>query len=154
MPAEQTGSIGARVKGWLNNRSETIETASAIEQQAKMSHLSEHLANERTYLAYLRTSIALMNFGIAINRFSLYLEESDRGPNAQRWMSKLVGSEQLGITMVILGMLLLIWAAYDYTEVIRRIEAQDFRPRTRGIYGLTATVLVAATGSVVWLFLR
>ena len=44
------------------------------------AHLSEHLANERTYLAYLRTAISLISFGITINRFSIYLVQSKLPP--------------------------------------------------------------------------
>jgi hypothetical protein len=34
--------------------------------------VGDHLANERTYLAWLRTALSISAFGIAINRFSLY----------------------------------------------------------------------------------
>ena len=39
------------------------------------SRLREHLANERTFLAWLRTSIALIGFGLAIARFGLFLRQ-------------------------------------------------------------------------------
>ena len=45
------------------------------EQQAKQHHVSEHLANERTILAWIRTAIAVMTLGVGINRFSLFLVE-------------------------------------------------------------------------------
>jgi len=35
--------------------------------------LKDHLANERTFLAWLRTSIALMAFGFVVMKFSLFL---------------------------------------------------------------------------------
>jgi putative membrane protein len=35
----------------------------------------EHLANERTFLAWIRTSIALMGFGFVIVKFTLFLKE-------------------------------------------------------------------------------
>ncbi|NJL80098.1 MAG: DUF202 domain-containing protein [Richelia sp. SM2_1_7] len=34
--------------------------------QNRESRLREHLANERTFLAWLRTSISLIGFGLAI----------------------------------------------------------------------------------------
>ena len=48
------------------------------QQQAELHHVSEHLANERTILAWVRTAIAVMTLGIAINRFSLFLIEFAR----------------------------------------------------------------------------
>jgi putative membrane protein len=131
----------------------TIETESAIARHTRLTHLSEHLANERTYLAYLRTSVALMSFGFAINRFGLYLEQSREMPIRNRISSALAGSEQLGIAMALVGIALLVWASIYYSQVFRQIEARDFRPIRRSIFVLTSLVLVAELGVVVWLFL-
>ena len=131
----------------------TAEANKAVAAHTRLTHLSEHLANERTYLAYMRTSVSLMSFGIAINRFSMYLEQSHDTPSSQRLGGKLVSSEELGIGMVFLGLALLVWAALHYDMVLRRIEEQDFRARPRPIYILTALVLISGISSVVWLFL-
>ena len=40
-------------------------------------NINEHLANERTFLAWVRTSIALMGFGVVIARLRFTLIESD-----------------------------------------------------------------------------
>jgi putative membrane protein len=122
-------------------------------QRARPLFLSDHLANERTYLAYLRTAVSLMSFGIAINRFSFFLAQSNSLPNRPHPASWLVSSEQLGIGMVALGMVLLVWAAVHYALILRQIERQDFRPRPRNVLILTALVLVCAAGGVVWLFI-
>jgi putative membrane protein len=37
-------------------------------------NLTEHQANERTFLAWLRTSIAIIAFGFVLERFSLFLK--------------------------------------------------------------------------------
>lgn len=36
---------------------------------------SDHLANERTFLAWVRTSIALMGFGFVVVKFSLFIKQ-------------------------------------------------------------------------------
>ena len=36
---------------------------------------SDHLANERTFLAWIRTSIALMGFGFVVVKFSLFVKQ-------------------------------------------------------------------------------
>ncbi len=36
---------------------------------------ADHLANERTFLAWIRTSIALMGFGFVIVKFALFIRE-------------------------------------------------------------------------------
>ena len=128
-------------------------SGNAVAEHTRLTHLSEHLANERTYLAYLRTAVSLMSFGIAVNRFSLYLEQSDRQrTTGERLGSRFISSEQLGIGMVFLGMALLVWAALHYEVVMRRIEAQNYRARPLSIIILSALVLLFGISSVVSLF--
>jgi putative membrane protein len=85
-------------------------------------------------VAYLRTSVSLMSFGLAINRFSIYLEQPREAPSRPRFSSTLVGSEQLGIAMVFLGMALLVWASVYYKQVFRQIEGRNFHPIRRSIF--------------------
>jgi putative membrane protein len=114
-------------------------------------HLSEHLSNERTHLAYLRTSIAVMSFGITINRFSLYLLQSEKitTETPRRMMED---TEQVGFGMVIFGMLLMLWAGIRYTTVSRAIDRGDFRPSKKMIWIITIGVLLLGASSLVWLF--
>ena len=86
------------------------------------AHLSEHLANERTYLAYLRTSISLISFGITINRFSIYLVQSKLLPERHLPTWDLIGVSRIGFGMVIFGLGLLVWAALHSTHVSRAID--------------------------------
>ena len=36
-----------------------------------------HLANERTFLAWIRTSIAMMAFGFVVEKFALFVKEAE-----------------------------------------------------------------------------
>ncbi len=117
--------------------------------------LSDHLANERTYLAYVRTTIALISFGITINRFSLYLiqlKELDPTPMGRRLF--LADTEQLGFTMVIAGIVLIIWSAIRYTVVSNQIERGEFVPNRTMIWLMTVGILALGALSVIWLFQR
>lgn len=40
--------------------------------QRSSDRVREHLANERTYLAWMRTAIALMGFGVVIVRIQVF----------------------------------------------------------------------------------
>lgn len=53
---------------------ETMEVAEKEEKTQKRSAglVLEHLANERTYLAWMRTAIALMGFGVVIVRLRIF----------------------------------------------------------------------------------
>ncbi|MGI0068832.1 MAG: YidH family protein, partial [Nitrosopumilaceae archaeon] len=46
-----------------------------MSEDKKPDRSTEHLANERTFLAWLRTCIALMGLGFVVARFSLFLRE-------------------------------------------------------------------------------
>ena len=44
-------------------------------QPDKPKNLNDHLANERTFLAWLRTGIGVMAFGFVVVKFSLFLKQ-------------------------------------------------------------------------------
>jgi putative membrane protein len=115
-------------------------------------HLSDHLANERTYLAYLRTSIALIGFGVTINRFSIYLVQSKTLPERalSRW--NLGGVSRVGFGMVIFGLILLAWATIHFTQVNRGIERGTYRPSIVLPWIITAAVILGGGLSLIWLF--
>ena len=117
-------------------------------------YVREYLANERTYLAYLRTSLALLSLGISINRFSLFLLERNKVPAASQMTQTLVGAEQLGIGMAILGLVLLGWGTVHYALIFRQISTQTYRPGTVAVWVLSGIVFVAALAGVGLLFTR
>ena len=45
------------------------------EDKAKNSHITDHLANERTFLAWIRTSIGIMAFGFVVQKFALFMRQ-------------------------------------------------------------------------------
>jgi putative membrane protein len=117
-------------------------------------HIRDHLANERTYLAYVRTSLALLSLGITINRFALFLLERNAMPAASGAHATLVSAEQLGIGMVLLGLVLLLYGMVHFTTMHRQINAQTYRPNLRAMWVLSAIILVGAIGGVLLLFTR
>jgi putative membrane protein len=123
--------------------------------------LPEHLANERTYLAYVRTSIALISFGITINRFSLFLIETRPGvmeekpaPAVPAPRLLLGDTEHLGMGMVIGGLVLLVWSAIRYSRIRVQIQRDTFTSDSITIWFVTLGVLVLGVWSVLWLFQR
>ena len=115
-------------------------------------HLSEHLANERTYLAYLRTSISLISFGITINRFSLYLIQSDKVPERALSHWTMVGVGRLGFGMVVFGLVLVVWAPIHWMQVSRGIDQGDYKPNLASVWVITAGILLGGAIGLIWLF--
>ena len=46
-----------------------------LKTENESTRAREHLANERTLLAWIRTAIALMGLGFVVARFGLFLRE-------------------------------------------------------------------------------
>jgi putative membrane protein len=117
-------------------------------------HIRDHLANERTFLAYLRTSLSLLSLGVSVNRFSLYLLEKNKISADTTSGTTLVGAEYLGIGMAVVGLILLVYGIVRFTQMNGQIEAQAFRPNIRAMWVLSVIILIGAIGAVAVLFTR
>lgn len=111
----------------------------------KIDRQREHQANERTFLAWIRTSIAMISFGLAIARFGLFLHELqysvDAAPSSRSALSPAVSSQTLGIGLVTVGIIMILFAVWQYNRVFWQIETADYRP-SRIIVWLTAGLVL------------
>jgi putative membrane protein len=112
--------------------------------QTRLQHVSEHLANERTVLAWIRTAIAVMTLGVAINRFSLFLMEFSKTVPGGR--SANIHAEEVGIGLVVLGVVLLIGGTWHYLHVANAIDSESYQP-TRWVIVLTSFAVLVLGGS-------
>lgn len=114
----------------------------------------EHQANERTFLAWLRTSIALIGFGFAIARFGLFLRQLQSAVTSQAVSTQLLfSSENLGVSLVIVGIVVIALAAWRYNQVFWQIEREDYQPNRLMVWLITGIVMLLGTLSiplVVW----
>lgn len=121
-----------------------------MERPQAPQHISDHLANERTILAWIRTAISVIALGVAINRFSLFLKEfyqiAPQAGSANRH------AESLGIGLVILGLVLMCGAIWHYLQVANAIDRQTYRA-PRLVMALASLAVVAVGGvTLIWLF--
>lgn len=104
----------------------------------------EHQANERTFLAWLRTSIALIGFGFAIARFSLFLRQLQanvaQDPRQVDPVHALLNAENLGLLLVVFGVLMIGLSAWRYNQVLQQIEQGNFRPSRLVIWMMAGVV--------------
>jgi len=107
----------------------------------KIDRQREHQANERTFLAWLRTSIALISFGFAIARFSLFLRQLEASITPQESAAKPFHSE-LGVSLVIFGIVVILLAAWRYNQVFGQIERGNYRPYRLMVWITTSVVVV------------
>ena len=87
------------------------------------THLRDHLANERTFLAWVRTSLGMLAFGFVLERFSLYL----------RYLMPSMSSEgaqpsHIGVGLVWLGTVMIPFALWRFFREARDIENPTMHP--------------------------
>jgi putative membrane protein len=104
----------------------------------------DHLANERTFLAWVRTGAAIVVFGFAIGRFSIAMRQltalsghAVRTAGLSVWMG--AGSILAGIVLVIAGLV-------RYRKTRRQLDSGTFEPA--GFVVDLVTVLTVVFGLV------
>lgn len=111
---------------------------------------TDHLANERTFLAWIRTSIGLMAFGFAVAKFTLFVKQLsysiDHPPIASRGFSS-----SFGILLVAIGALLGILAFLRYRYVEKQLQKGLYTSAQPLIFFLAGFILL--TGILLILYL-
>ncbi len=120
-----------------------------------------HMANERTFLAWIRTSIAIMAFGFVVEKFGLFvrqfsyfLSQSGALPKAgvQPVVSPPTGySSILGILLVAFGAIMSILAFVRYKKVERQIDEDTYHPSRVLDLLLVMTILAVAVFLILYL---
>ena len=93
---------------------------------------SDHLANERTFLAWVRTSISVIVFGFVVAKFGITLRQFFRFENLDPHETGI--SLALGVSFMVVGILMAILAIWRYQLTRVQIEQADFRPANKIIY--------------------
>src|SRR5438128_10017656 len=97
----------------------------AIHREVPEAHrASEHLDNERTFLAWVRTTVALMSLGFVVARLSPSVGAASAN-NTSRIFAKTL---PVGIVLVVFGALVTVLAAWRYDRVNRQVEAGIVTP--------------------------
>jgi putative membrane protein len=101
----------------------------------------DHLANERTVLAWQRTALAIVGIGFVVDRFAL-------GPSGPT----LLGSF-LGTALVVIGAAISVVGAYRFVRTEREIDTRTYRPAILAHLVLTGAVVVGAIAIALFVML-
>ena len=113
--------------------------------------LREHLANERTFLAWVRTSVALIGLGFVIVKFALFIKElSIVFQNSSVEMSEGF-SAIIGVVIVAFGVGLSPFAFFQYKKVEKQINNQSYK--SSSFLSLILTLSIIIGGALIILHL-
>ena len=110
----------------------------------------DHLANERTLLAWVRTGVAIAGLGVVVARFGLLIREL--GPNAPRHTPPGL-STGFGVILVACSAALVILATLRYRGTATAIDTNTYRWSFGLILTLCSGFVVVAVLLVVYLLL-
>ena len=131
--------------------SEMIE----VKKSALTRNRRVHMANERTFLAWIRTSIGIMAFGFVVEKFALFIKQMSLilgNANIENSMPPSHGySAIVGISLVGLGTLMGLLAFVRYKKVERQIDEDTYQPSSILDMLLTLSVLAVGIFLVVYL---
>ncbi len=107
------------------------------------SRVRDHLANERTYLAWMRTAIALMGFGVVIVRLRAFHPPMTHQPG-NGW--------RLGLFFALIGLVTVLLSTGHYFAVRYDIDSDTYEPPDRWVILFSLAVILLGSGVIYFLF--
>lgn len=107
------------------------------------SRVRDHLANERTYLAWMRTAIALMGFGVVIVRLRAFQAPIQTTPG-NGW--------KLGLIFSLVGLATVLVSTRHYFSSRYDIDADTYEPADRWVIVFSLAVTLLGAGVIYFFF--
>jgi putative membrane protein len=115
-------------------------------------HLSDHLAAERTFLAWIRTGLALMGFGFVVARFGLFLQELQSIRPAGTSHSYGL-SLWFGTGLISAGVVVDVYSSLRYSRLIGHMNASGSITRKRSATAVAIALFLAFVGIAMAIYL-
>jgi putative membrane protein len=123
-----------------------------------ISHARDHMANERTFLAWIRTSIGIMAFGFVVEKFTIFMKQishllgkSDSPPNPDAVHALQGYSSIFGVFLVGLGVLICLLAFIKYKNIEKQIETGSYHSSMLLYVMLTLFVFLIGVFLIIYL---
>lgn len=124
-------------------------------ESAKAGNRRVHMANERTFLAWIRTSIGIMAFGFVVEKFGLFIKQMsfflDQSTPGNTLPPSHGYSAIVGIFLVGFGTLMGLLAYVRYKKVERQIDEDAYQSSSVLYLLLLLSVLTVGIFLVIYL---
>lgn len=94
----------------------------------KKPSAADHLANERTFLAWIRTSIAVMGFGFVVVKFSLFIRQLASLVDVRLVIPGKGYSPVIGIFLIIIGAIVSLLSFIRYKNIEKQLTSGEYFP--------------------------
>ncbi|WP_439559225.1 YidH family protein [Dyadobacter sp.] len=111
----------------------------------------DHLANERTFLAWVRTSIGIMGFGFVVVKFSLFVRQIAAALGSKPQIHSTGYSPVIGVLLVSLGALTTLFSYIRYTNTKKQLEQGQYYQSSLLIKWMTAVIFLASILLIIYL---
>ena len=126
-----------------------MTTMTAPVPSTQSGKAADHLANERTFLAWIRTSISIIVFGFVVARFGITLREFLRMQgNAERQSGM---SLAIGVGFIVMGIFMALVSLVRYRTTMNQLNADEFQPA--GAIVTVLGVIAALFGTILAVYL-
>src|SRR5665647_1664003 len=110
----------------------------------KLGNASDHLANERTFLAWIRTSIGIMAFGFVVVKFSLFVKQISLILGKETIVQQKGYSGIVGIVLVAVGTVTAVLSYIRYKQSEKQLNEGYYKHSSLLITVLTTFIFLVS----------
>ena len=121
----------------------------AANPSTKIGKASDHLANERTFLAWIRTSISIIVFGFVVAKFGITLRQLLRMQGQSQHESGM--SLAIGVGFMAMGIFMALVSLVRYRTTMNQLNSDEFQPANAIV--IVLGVIAALFGTILAAYL-
>ena len=119
--------------------------------EKQTTNIREHLANERTFLAWMRTSIGIMAFGFVVVKFALFVKQISMMLGKENLIHSTGYSGIVGIILVSVGAVTAILSFIKYKQTEKQLNEGNYKYSSLLITLLTVFIFLISVFLIVYL---
>ncbi|MDO9275375.1 MAG: DUF202 domain-containing protein [Lutibacter sp.] len=119
--------------------------------EKQTTNIREHLANERTFLAWMRTSIGIMAFGFVVVKFALFVKQISMMLGKENLIHSTGYSGIVGIILVSVGTVTAILSFIKYKQTEKQLNEGNYKYSSLLITLLTVFIFLISLFLIVYL---